>query len=102
MVQFPSSNVLAYAGYANYVAQTLLSDAIGTTAQIPNPAATAGLDTAILVDPVKIQAFRESIAGQMNAQSGGPKFDDLSDRIADVVIETKVQGAGTLEVHLID
>jgi hypothetical protein len=100
----PPASSLSYAGYANYVAQTLLADATGSPGDhLPaNPLATAGLDTAILVDPAKIQAYRESIASQMNAQSAGPKFSDLSDRIADVIISTKVQGASTLEVHLID
>jgi hypothetical protein len=100
----PPAASLSYAGYANYVAQTLLADATGSPGDhLPaNPLATAGLDTAILVDPAKIAAYRESIASQMNVQSAGPRFSDLSDRIADVIIETKVQGAGTLEVHLID
>lgn len=91
-----------YANYANFVAQTLLAAKTGTVPTIPNALASGQLDTAILTDPVRIQAYRTSIATQMNDQSGGPKFEDLSERIADVVIDTVAQGAGTLEVHLID
>ena len=38
----------------------------------------------------------------MNSQSGGTTFDDLSERIQDLIITTTAQGADTLEVHLID
>lgn len=91
-----------FQGYANYVAQVLWSDATGTTGQIPSPLASAELARAIVTDPATIRAYRDTIAGQMNAQSAGPRFSDLSDRIADIVLDTRVQGAGTLEVHLID
>src|SRR6185312_8189610 len=83
----PASNT-AFQGFANLVAQVLLADATGTTAAIPNPLATSQLDTAILTNPAQIKAYRESVADQMNAQSAGPKFSDLSDRIADIVIDT--------------
>lgn len=96
------ANTPSFAGYANYVAQTVLANATGTTGQLPNPLATAGLNTAILVDPQQIEAYKDSIAGQMNAQSAGPKFSDLSERIKDIRIHTRVQGAGTLELHVTD
>lgn len=103
----PSGNTTygQYANYANYVAQVLVGAETGSVPSIPNPLATPGLDTAVLTDPTKIQAFRDSIASQMNdasAGAGGPRFEDLSDRIADIIIDTAAQGAGTLEVHLID
>jgi hypothetical protein len=91
-----------YADYTNYVAQVVYANAVGSTGQIPNELATAGLNTAILIDPVKIRAFRSSVADQMNAQSGGPRFEDLTDRIADIRVETIAQGASTLEVDVID
>lgn len=91
-----------FANYANYVAQVLLAAETGSVPAIPNALASAELNTAILTDPVRIQAYRESIADQMNAQSAGPKFEDLSERVADIIINTNAQGAGTLEVHLID
>ncbi len=37
-----------------------------------------------------------------NRQGGAPKILDLSDMIADIIIESSVQGASFLEVHLID
>jgi hypothetical protein len=91
-----------FQGFANLVAQVLLADATGSTPTIPNPLATSQLDTAILTNPAQIKAYRESVADQMNAGSAGPKIADLSDRIADLILDTRVQGAGTLEVHLID
>src|SRR6185312_13462938 len=93
-------NNTQFQGFANLVAQVLLADATGSTPAIPNPLATSQLDTAILTNPAQIKAYRETVADQMNAQSAGPKIADLSDRIADLVIDTRVQGAGTLEVHL--
>jgi hypothetical protein len=98
----PSTTYGQYANYANYVAQVLLAETTGSVASIANPLATAGLDTAILTDPAKIKAFRDTLAQQMNDASPGPTFEDLSDRITDVIIDTQAQGAGTLEVHLID
>lgn len=74
----------------------------GSVPQIPNEFATAELDTTILVDPEKIQAYKTSIADQMNKQSPGPKFADLSDRIADVKLQTSAQGASILTVGVID
>lgn len=91
-----------FQGYANYVAQVLWSSATGSTGSIPSPLASPELSKPILTDPATIRSYRETLAGQMNAQSGGPKFSDLSDRIADIVLDTRVQGASTLEVHLID
>lgn len=93
---------LSYSNFAQYVAQTMYAESTGSVPAIPNALATASLDTAIPTDPAKIDAFRATIAAQMNDQSSGPRFNDLSDRIADVVVDTLAQGAGTLEVHLID
>lgn len=103
----PTANTpgLSYSNFAQYVAQTLLADQLGTVPGIPNALATASLDSAVLVDSAKIDAFRSTIADQLNASSakhGGPTFDDLAERIADVVVTTSAQGAGTLEVHVID
>lgn len=81
---------------------TSQSQPFGSVPQIPNPLATAELNTAVLYDPVKIKAYKDSIADALNTQSAGPKFRDLSDRIADVVIETSAQGASILTVSLID
>ena len=78
------------------------SQPFGSVPQVPNEFATAQLETAILTDPVQIQAFKQSIADQMNAQSGGPTLVDLSDRIADIKIETAAQGASILTVSVID
>jgi hypothetical protein len=90
------------AAYANQVAQTLLADQVGTVAAIPNSLASGELNTAIIVDAKRIEAYKESIADQMNAQSGGPTFTDLSERVARIVINTTAQGASTLEVSIID
>jgi hypothetical protein len=98
----PTAPALSYSNFAQYIAQTMYADATGSEPTIPNALATSSLDTAILTDPAKIDAFRASIAGQLNDQSGGPRFEDLSDRVADIIIDTTAQGAGTLEVHLID
>ena len=91
-----------YQGYANYAAQVVLANTIGTTPAIPNALASAAANTAVLVDPVQIQAYKETVASQLNAQSGGPRFEDLAERIADIKIMTVAQGAGTLTVTLID
>jgi len=91
-----------FQNYANLVASTLLADQVGSVPRIPNPLATGDLDTAILQDPVKIEAYKKSVADQMNSQSGGTTFDDLSERIRDLIITTTAQDAATLEAHLID
>lgn len=91
-----------YATYAEYVAQTVQAQPTGTVSQIPNELKSVASQIAILTDPVRIQAVKASIANQMNEQSGGPTFVDLSERIADVQIETVAQGAGTLKITLID
>lgn len=78
------------------------SQPFGSVPQVPNEFATAELSTTILVDPVQIEAFKKSIADQMNAQSPGPTLTDLSERIADVVIQTSAQGASVLTVSVID
>ncbi len=96
----PSSN--QYAEYTNYVAQVLLASQVGSVPTIPNALASGELDTAILLDPVKIKAYRASIASALNDGSAAGRYEDLEDRIADVIIETVNQGAGTLEVHVID
>lgn len=93
---------LNYVDYANYVAQTLYAAKVGTVAAIPNALATAEFNTAILTDPLQIQAYRSSVADQMNAQTGGPKFEDLGERVADITLNDTAQGASTLEVSLID
>lgn len=82
--------------------QSVESDTIGTTPSIQNALSGSTLDTAILTDPAKIQAFKDSIASQMNAQSNGPTFEDLSDRIGNVSLEGTAQGASILVVPLID
>jgi hypothetical protein len=78
------------------------SEQIGSVASIPNDLAGGDLHTAILQDPLKIQAYRETIAKQMNDQSAGPTFTDLSERISGITIETSAQGASILTVTLID
>jgi len=78
------------------------SAAIGSIPAVPNALATGELNTAILVDPVKIQAYAESIASQMNDQSGGPRIEDLSERIADITVETSAQGSSILTVGIVD
>ncbi len=62
----------------------------------------AGLDVVTVTDPSVLQFLAESMADQLNNQSGGPVFTDLSDRIADIQIQTSAQGASILEVHVID
>jgi hypothetical protein len=69
---------------------------------ISDAEASRELDSTVLTDPVKIQAFRDLIGGQLNQQSNGPRFEDLSDRISDIQIETMAQGASTLKVTVID
>ena len=91
-----------YANYAGYVEQVVQAGVIGSQARIPNPLAVGGAGTAILTDPVQIQAYKVSVADQMNAQSGGPTFVDLADRIADIQTTTVVQGADTLQLSIID
>lgn len=88
--------------YAQYVAQQQLGAPTGTVDQIPNELKAVASQIAILTDPARIEAVKATIAGQMNAQSGGPTFEDLGERIADVQIETVAQGASTLTVTLID
>lgn len=69
---------------------------------VTNAFAGPELDLAVLTDPLKIIAYKKQVADQMNAQSGGPRFVDLSERIADMHIETSAQGASILELDLID
>lgn len=88
--------------YAQYVAQTLLGAPTGTVEQVPNELKSVFSQIAVLTNPVRIDAVKASIATQMNAQSGGPTFKDLSERINDVKIETVAQGASTLMVTLTD
>lgn len=100
-----SSTGTVYFDWARYAAEVMLAQVTGSVPSIPNPLATASLDTAILTDPATIRAYRDTIASQMNdgaAQAGGPRFEDLSDRIADVIIDDQAQGASTLEVQIID
>lgn len=98
----PTGAAVGYANFAQYVAQTMYAANVGSVPSIPNPLATSQLDTSILTDPVRIGAYRSSIARQLNDGSYGPRFLDLEDRIADVTITTSAQGASTLEVTLID
>jgi hypothetical protein len=94
--------------YAAFVAQYGWAAPVGTqipglpNGQILDGEASVDMDLAILFDPARIEAWRQVVAGQMNAQSGGPKFTDLSERISDIIIETVAQGASTLEVDVID
>lgn len=78
------------------------SSPVGSVPAIPNALASAELDTAILTDPLKIRAYKDSLADQINKQSAGPKFTDLSDRISSVRIETSAQGASILVLELLD
>jgi len=75
---------------------------IGSIPSVPNALATAELDTALLVDPIKIKAYKDSVASQMNDQSAGPRCEDLSDRIGDMTIQTSAQGASILTIPIID
>lgn len=79
-----------------------VSDVLASIGAIQTAYRSSTLDTAILTDPVRIQAFKDSIAVQMNDQSNGPTFEDLSDRIAGITLETSAQGASILAVSLID
>lgn len=58
------------------------------------------------VDAKKVDAFTANIAVQINEQrtkaSPGMRILDLEDHITDVRIETTAQGAGILEVHVLD
>lgn len=73
---------------------------------IPNELKTGGvaatLDQIAITDPDELRLLAQTVADQMHAQTTGPKFEDLSDAIADIQIETAVQGASFLEVHIID
>jgi hypothetical protein len=91
-----------YATYAAYVAQTLEAEPTGTIQTIPNELQSVQADITILTDPARLEAFKTTIADQMNRQSGGPIFVDLSDRISDVQLNTTAQGAGTLVLSIID
>lgn len=92
----------SYSQYAEYIAQTLQALPTGSVAQIPNELKSVFSQIAILADPVRIEAVKTTVAGQMNAQTGGPTCKDLRDMITDVVIETVAQGASTLKVTLVD
>jgi hypothetical protein len=92
----------SYATYAAYVAQTLEAEPSGTIKTIPNELRSVEADITVLTDPIRLEAFKGTIAKQMNDQSGGPIFEDLSDRLADVQISTTAQGAGTLVLSIID
>ncbi len=64
------------------------------------------LAVTVLTDPLQVKFYRDNIAKQINAQrmAQPPQKEavDLSDWIADIIIETTVQGASLLEVHIID
>lgn len=64
------------------------------------------LNVVDLLDPLQIEAYRVSVATQINnqrmAQPNPKQVLDLSDWISDIMIETTVQGASLLEVHVID
>lgn len=89
-------------GWAELIQKIMWGAAPGSVQQVPDEMASAELNTTFLLDPLKIEAFRDDIAAQLNQQSGGPKIEDLSSRIADVVIDDTAQGAGTLQISLID
>lgn len=75
---------------------------VGSVPAVPDELASNLLDTAILTDALKIEAIKQDIAKQLNDGSAGPKFVDLSSRIAGVQIETSAQGASLVVISLID
>lgn len=82
--------------------QFVQAPSAGSQPPVPNQLAGGDLHTAILTDPLTIRAYRDTIADQLNQQSAGPRFEDLSERIASVQIETSAQGASILSVGVID
>lgn len=96
----PAAQTLA--NLAELASRVLFADKVGSIPTIQNALDSNLLSQIVLQDPAVIRAYTESVSAQMNAQSAGPKFTDLSGRIADLVIGTSAQGAGTLEVHLVD
>ena len=86
---------------ADEVAKVLFGGVIGSQKTIPNALATGELNTTILTSTPQIVAYRESVADQLNAQAAC-RCETLTDRIADITINTTAQGAGTLEIQVID
>src|SRR5690348_16177171 len=76
------------------------------TNNIINSIASADLHVIELVDPDRIRFFAHNLANQINAyrMSYPPQktCTDLSQWVTDIIIETTVQGASLLEVHIID
>ena len=74
--------------------------------QILNDLTSPDLAVTVLTDPTTIKLYRESVAKQINsqrmAQPPPKQVADLTDWISDIIIETTVQGASLLEVHIID
>lgn len=101
-VNTTTSAATTLANLAQLAAQVIWSDQINSIPTIQNALDSNLLNQIVLADPAVVRAYKESVSSQMNAQSAGPKFTDLSDRIADLKIATSAQGAGTLEVDLID
>src|SRR5581483_1379441 len=82
--------------------QTVLNN---DTTQIINPLDSPELSIITATDPEQIRLYREQIATQMNQQSQSQKgltCVDLSNRIADIRIETSAQGSSILEIDVID
>lgn len=53
-------------------------------------------------NPDLIVAYRNTVADAINDATSAHRVVDLSDHIADIIIETSAQGASQLEVHITD
>jgi hypothetical protein len=76
------------------------------TQPIFNNLSSSDLNVIVVQDVERIKLYRESVAKQINRhrmkQAQPKEILDLSDFIADIIIETTVQGSSLLEVHIID
>ena len=71
-----------------------------------NSLSTSDLNVVELTDPNRIQFYADSIGEQINSfrmkYAPQKRVLDLSQWIADIIIETSAQGSSLLEVHIID
>jgi hypothetical protein len=81
------------------------------TREIYNSLASTDLNTIELVDPNRIDFYATTMAKQINDfwakfarrnQIATKQVVDLKNWIADIILETSVQGASLIEVHVID
>ena len=71
---------------------------IGSQKTIPNALASGELNTTILTSTPQIVAYPNPSRIELNAQAAC-RTEHLTDRIADITINTTAQGAGTLEIR---